>query len=198
MKNTLLSLTSLVLLAAFAAPVQAQTLAEAAKREAERRAKLTEPVKVITNADLEALPSRGGAAPATPARPEAVLPPPGAAAPATEIDEAAAPEPDAQAPAAATARLKRDEQHWRERAQLLRERLDRLQSDAAALQSRVQVLNADIDAASGSERTALAGELRLVSASLVQAQEKLRLMQGEWRQFEARAAQAKIPPAWIR
>jgi hypothetical protein len=87
MKNTVLVLTSIALLGLFVAPVHAQTLGEAAKREAERRARLKDTPQVFTNADLEALPSRG-APPA--ARPDAVLPTPAAepsaanpAAPAT-------------------------------------------------------------------------------------------------------------------
>lgn len=201
MKHTRLLLTSFVLLAAFAAPAHAQTLGDAAKREAERRARLKETPKVITNADLDALPARGGAAPA--ARPDAVLPSLGAEAPVDAADAAATAaatvtpsegEPQAQP----TVRVKRDEEHWRERAQVIRERLTRLQSDAAALDGRVKSLNAEIDAGSGSEKTALAADLREASAALARVQEELRLIQGEWRAFEDRAAQAKVPPAWIR
>ena len=58
MKNTGRTLTVLALLAAFAAPVQGQSLAEAARREAARRAALKAPAKVFTNADVEAAPAR--------------------------------------------------------------------------------------------------------------------------------------------
>lgn len=198
MKSIVLVLASLALLAAVAAPARAQTLAEAAKREAERRAKLTEPVKVITSADLDALPSRGGAAPGTPARPKAVLPPAGAGAPADEADEAdeaAASQGDAQPYAV---RVPRDEQHWRERAKVIRDRLTRLQSDSTALEGRVEGLRAEIDAASGSQRAVLSGQLQRTEETLTRVQGELRLIQGEWRQFEDRATQAKIPLDWIR
>lgn len=202
MKNTVRWVRSLAVLAclgAFVTPAAAQTLGDAAKREAERRAKLAQTKKVITNADLDALPSRG-ALPA--ARPDAVLPVPVPEAPA--VDRAAADPAETVAasegePAVLpAARVKRDEQHWRERAQVIRGRLTRLQSDAAALQGRVTSLNAEIDAASGSERTALGGELRQTTEALARVQEELRLIEGEWRAFENRAAEAKIPPAWIR
>ena len=203
MKNTLLALTSLVLLAAFAAPLQAQTLAQAAKREAERRAKLTEPVKVITNADLDALPARGGAAPAVPVRLDAVLAPQGAVAAEAAAEAAGPPEAamlasDAESPVQATVREKRDEQHWRERATLLRDRLSRLQSDASALEGRVEGLRAAISAASGSQRAVLSDQLQRTEETLTHVQGELRLIQGEWRQFEDRATQAKIPLDWIR
>lgn len=202
MKNAVRRLLSFVLLAcvgAVAAPAHAQTLGDAAKREAERRARLTESKKVITNADLDALPSRAGAPSAV--RRDAVLPPAApVAADAPEGDDAAtaASPSGAEPPAPVTARVKRDEQHWRERAQVIRERLTRLQSDAAGLQGRVKTLNMDIDAASGAERTALGADLRETAGALARVEEELRQIQGEWRAFEDRAAQAKIPPAWIR
>lgn len=194
MKNTILVLTSLVLLAAFAAPLHGQSLGEAARREAERRARVKGPTKVITNADLDALPSRGSAAPAVPARPDAVLAPGGAGA--AEAPET--PAPDAEPLTDLTVREKRDEQHWRERAEVIRERLNRLQSDASALEGRVEGLRVERDAASGTQRAALADELRRADATLTRVQGELRLIQDEWRQFEDRAVQAKIPSAWIR
>ena len=206
MKNTLRVLSSVALVVcagAFAAPAQAQTLAEAAKREAARRARLTESKRVITNADLEALPTRGGAAPATPAKPDAILPPTvtepaGSAVPATLDGAAAAMPADGQSDGPTPARVKRDEQHWRERAQVIRQRLTRLQSDAAALDGRVKALNAGIDTAPGSDRAALAADLRQAAEALARVQEELRLIQGEWRAFEDKAAEANVPPAWIR
>lgn len=204
MKNAgrmLRSLAMLALVGAFAAPAVAQTLGDAAKREAERRARLKDAPKVFTNADLDALPSRGAAP--TAARPVAVLPAlgaePAAAAPAAEPAAVAVAVADEGKPGELPApRVKRDEQHWRERAQVIRARLARLQADASALEGRVNALNAEIDAASAAERTALAGDLRQTSAALARVQEELRLIQGEWRAFEHRAAEAKVPPAWIR
>ena len=198
MKYTVRVFRSLAIVALFGACAgiaQAQTLGEAAKREAERRARIKETPKVFTNADLEALPSRG-AAPAA-ARPDVVLPP---VAAEPSVTEPAAPAATTEGAAAAlpAPRVRRDEQHWRERAKVIRDRLTRLQSDAAALDGRVKALNVEIDAASASERTALAGELTQTSAALARVQEELRLIQGEWRAFENRAAEAKVPPAWIR
>lgn len=200
MKNTgrvLTSLSLLGLLGVVAAPVQGQTLADAARREAERRARLEQPTRVITNADIEAVPARGGAAPAALTLAGAAV----ETAPAETsdaADPAASPLPEVEPPVNATIREKRDEQHWRERAQVIRERLNRLQSDAIALEARVKGLNAEIDSASGSARAGLADDLRQASNLLTRVQGELRLIQGEWRQFEDRAVQDKIPPAWIR
>ena len=195
MKNTGLVLTVLALLAAFAAPVQGQSLADAARREAQRRARLTAPTKVFTNADVDAVPSRG-TAPTAQARPEALLALAGAEA--AEAAPVATPSPDAEPSAAATVREKRDEQHWRERAQVIRERLNRLQLDAVALEARVKALGPALDAASGSQKAALGSELQEASTALTRVQNERRLIQDEWRQFEDRAEKAKIPAAWIR
>ena len=54
-----LALTSMMLIAAGVRPVEGQTLAEAARREAERRSKLQGPVKVYTSADVEVRPGAG-------------------------------------------------------------------------------------------------------------------------------------------
>lgn len=198
MKNTVFVLTSFLLLGAVAAPAHGQTLADAARREAERRARLKDPIKVITNADIDAVPSRGGATAAAPALPGALLAAAAEASQAATATPAATPAPAVEPRADATVREKRDEQHWRERAQVIRERLNRLQSDAAALEGRVKGLTVEIDAASGSARAALADDLRQASEMLTRVQGELRLIQGEWRQFEDRAVQEKIPSAWIR
>lgn len=196
MKKTRLVFTSIVMLAAVAVPLQAQTLGEAARLEAERRARLKEATKVFTNADLDALPSRGGATPVAPARPDAVLAPAGAEA--AGAAPKATPADEAEAPVQPTVREKRDEEHWRERAQVIRDRLNRLQSDAVALEGRVDGLRAEIDAAPASQKAMLTGDLQQTSAALTRVQVELGLIQDEWRKFEDRAVQAKIPPDWIR
>ena len=195
MKNTGLVLTLLALLAASAAPVQGQSLADAARREAQRRARLKAPTKVFTNADVDAVPSRG-TAPTAPAKLE-TLPAPSA----TETTQATVPASTdlAGAPRAnVTVREKRDEQHWRERAQVIRERLNRLQSDVVSLEARFKALGSEIDAASGSQRVALSSELQETFTTLTSVRTELRLIQDEWREFEDRALAAKIPSGWIR
>ena len=193
MKKTGLALTSLLLIGAFAAPSHGQSLGEAARREAERRARIDATTKVITNADLLALPARGAAAPAVPTPPATIL------EPLEAVDvPLAAPAADAPLPPVPDARQKRGEQYWRARAQVIRDRLTRLQSDAVALEGRRDVLRAKVDTASASQKSILTEELRRIASRLSGVEDELRLMQNEWRMMEAGALQDKVPLAWIR
>lgn len=197
MKKIGLVLTSLLLIGGFAAPSYGQSLGEAARREAERRARIKGAVKVITNADLDALPSRGSMpAAAAPARPDAMLVPDGAGA--ADAAEPAAVATGAEPPGQAAVRQKRDEQYWRGRAQVIRDRLNGLRSDAAALEGRRDGLRAEVDTASGSQRAVLADQLQRTEDTLARVQTELRLIQDEWRRLEEGALQDKVPLDWIR
>lgn len=193
MKTIGLALTSLLLIGAFAAPSHGQSLGEAARREAERRARINGTAKVITNADLLALPARGAAAPAVPTAPATILEP----RDAVETTPAAS-APDAPQPAAPAVREKRDEQYWRGRAQVIRDRLNRLQSDAVALEGRRDVLRTEVDTASASQKSVLTEELRRIESRLSRVEDEVRLIQNEWRMLEEGAVQDKVPLAWIR
>lgn len=186
-----------VLLAGFAAPVEAQTLGEAAKLEAERRSKLKEPVKVITSADIEGASFLRGVSVRVddlkPAAATAVL----SAAPEKPADAAPQTAEGQQGPNPLV-REKRDEDHWRERAKVIRDRLDRLRSDSAALEARITVLRTDLQSASGSQASALTNEIDDATKSLTRYQYELGLINEEWAKFEERARQAKIPVTWIR
>ena len=181
--------TSVVLLGSVALPAQGQTLAEAAKREAERRAKLQQvPVKTYTSADVEVRPGSGpgrGKVETIPAEPE-----PAEAKPAVPVAGAKAEGPKV--------RLKRDEDHWRERANVIRDRLNKLRADAAAIEGRIAELRVELESASGAKATAISAEIQEATKDLTRFQRDVRLIDGEWAAFEARARDAKIPMAWIR
>lgn len=185
------------LLAAFAVPAGAQSLGEAAKREAERRSKLKEPVKVITNEDIEGASFLRGVSVRVddlkPAAATAVL----SDGPAKPADAAPTADGTAQADNPLV-REKRDEQHWRERAKVIRDRLDRLQSDSTALEGRITALQTELQSASGSRATVLTNEIEEATKSLTRYQYELGLINEEWDKFEERARQAKIPVTWIR
>lgn len=170
------------------AGLEAQSLGEAAQREAERRASVPAGGRVYTSRDLARLPNRP-APPAPAAAPEGAAPPdtaptPGGAAAQQESAKPAAPEPDA-----AKARQKRDEQHWRERAALIRGRLDRGRSDLNALAARVAEL--EVQPNSGPD-------LQQATADLARFQKELRFIEEEWAAFERRAQQDKVPTIWLR
>jgi hypothetical protein len=176
------------------ASLEAQSLADAARREAERRATVAQPGKVYTDADLAGLSPRPGSAATAPASPAASTAQPSSAEPKTAegqaVSEPADPEQGITDPSKAPkARVKRDEQHWRERAQVIRTRLNRVQSDVNALQARLSQLEAN----GGSP-----GDTQATTADLAKFEKELRNIQDEWTQFENRAKQAQVPTAWIR
>lgn len=180
-----------VVIGGLAATAEGQTLAEAAKREAERRAKLQQvPVKTYTSADVEVRPG-------TAARVE-TIPAPLPAAETTEAKPAGAADPKAAKVEPPKVREKRDEDHWRERAKVIRDRLNRLRADAAAIEGRVAELQLALESASGAKATALNGELQQAAKDLTRYQRDLRLIDQEWNNFEDRARAAKIPLSWIR
>lgn len=198
MKNRwCLVLTSSALLAGLAAPAEGQSLAEAARREAARRAKLTTVTKVYTSADIEGASFLRAAPSVTLSKPEAVQKPAAeAGAPPTAAAAAASgAEQKAELPAV---RNKRDEEHWRERAKVIRDRLNRLESDATAFEQRVTDIQTQLESAPPAQAAALRAELQQTTQELTRTRAELRLIQDDWRTFEERARAAKIPAAWIR
>ena len=195
MKNCLLwSLTVSAVLLGVAAPAGAQSLAEAARREAERRSTLTGPVKVYTSADLEGAVFKRG----IPVDLASLKP--ASAVESTQAAPSPKPSPDAKGAQAEAPKVrdKRPEEHWRERAKLITDRLNRLRSDAAAVEGRVASLRLELDSAPPSQAAALANELNQAEQDLARFRVEIRLIQDEWTAFEEKARQAKIPLDWIR
>jgi len=124
-------------LAASVAAVRAQSLADVARKEAERRKAVSQSggvymSRVYTNKDLHPAPSTAL--------------PPAAAEPTT--DQQTAPEkdaasPGAKAPADAANEPAKDRPYWSARLRAVQEQLERDQTYAAALQSRINALAAD-------------------------------------------------------
>ena len=96
------------------------------------------------------------------------------------------------------AREKRDEEHWRERTKLIRERLNRLRADVAAIEGRVAGLRTELESAPAPRATVLAQELRQASGDLTRFRMELRHIEQEWTTFEERARQAQIPSNWLQ
>jgi hypothetical protein len=194
MKPLFVAATALGFLVSQARP-EAQSLADAARREAERRAAVTQPGKVYTDADLAGLSPRPGpgASPSAPATPSSAstseAPSPDQAPAAAEASEDEEKEGITDRAKIPQARVKRDEQHWRERAQLIRTRLNRVQTDVNAVQTRLSQL----ESTGGSP-----ADIEVATADLVRFQKELRNIQDEWTQLENRAQQYKVPTAWIR
>ena len=108
-------------------PLRAQSLAELAKKEEERRKGVPEPAKVYTNKDLTAVP--GGT--------------PAASVPAPAADAGTAPQAADSAPKDGDASKDKpagqvkDQAYWAKRLKTLQEKLEREQTYVEAIQTRV-------------------------------------------------------------
>lgn len=181
-------------------PVAAQSpLAEAAKREAERRkAVRAETVPIYTTDDLNRLPSRASIT--VPARPATEVTTMGVVSSAPEpgpLTSAAAAPGAAGQPAAAPG--PRDEKYWRDRMTTARTALSRAEIFAESLQSRINALSADFvntdDPARrqqiGEQRQQALSELNKVKQEILDARKQI----GD---IEAEARRMNVPAGWLR
>lgn len=179
--------------------LQAQSLGDLARREEERRKTVVTPGKVYTNDSLRSTPPPQPAAAATPV-PAAATPaaaPPDAAPSSPSQTQTPAPAGSAVPPPAVT--VKKDEVYWRGRLQAERDALERARVLLAALQSRVNGLQADFvnrdDPAQRdtifSERQRALSELERVGREIQQHTKAIADIQEE-------ARRAGAPAAWYR
>ena len=192
MKKQLL-LSALALLVFSTAAMAQSPLAEAARREAERRkaadAAAKAPVTTTyTNDDLAKLPPR--AAPIAPKPP------------ATEVTTIG-PAGNAAAPAAGTpgapADAPKDEKYWRERITTARNNLSRAEIFAESLQSRINALSNDIvNRDDPAQRDKLAQDRQRALDELAKVQGEIKDFQKAIADIEAEARKLSVPPGWLR
>lgn len=180
------------LLVVGAAAVSAQSLADVARKEEERRKTVAGSGKVYTNDALQPEPAPSGSASAATPAPAT---PPAAAPPADSGAEPQKPA-DGGAPSAAAPKT---EAEWRKRIADERDALARAEIFAEALQSRINVLSADFvnvdDPAKrnvvGTERQKALAELDRVKQEIQQRQKAITVIQDE-------ARRAGVPAGWTR
>ena len=182
-------LSALSLAAVITATAAAQSLGDLAKQEEARRKAVKAPGKVITNDTLRSIPvSSPASVPAS------------ASASSKDSDAAA----DKKDPAADKKTKPEDEPKakeatWRARMQGARDSLQRSQSFAEALQSRINGLTADFTArddpaqraAVGTERQKALAELDRVKDDIVKQTKAIADIQEE-------ARKAGVPAGWVR
>ena len=166
-------------------PIRAQSLADVAKKEEERRKTIQAPAKVYTNKDLTAVP--GGTptpAPATGAEPSA---------------DAAAPAPAAaEAPAKEKGPVK-DQAYWSARRKALQDKLDRDESFLLALQTRINSLATDfVNRDDPAQRAVIERERLKAVGDLGRLQQDIAAGKKGLSDFEEEARRAGVPPGWLR
>jgi hypothetical protein len=165
---------------------QDSSLADVARREAERRKAVKTPTKVYTNADVKrGVPLTTGAD-ASALKPAQAQPSPAASAPA-------------QGEKAAAAGEVKDEAWWRERMSELRDQLNRNKLFAEALQSRVNALWADYTSRDDPAQRAIIERDRTEALSELERQKtEIARQEQAITDLEEEARKASVPPGWLR
>jgi hypothetical protein len=188
-----LLITALIVAAAYAAPVAAQTLADVAKKEEERRKQVKTPSKVLTNKDLAEVPP---APAAPPAAGDATADKP--AAPSAE--SAAAKDKD-KAPSkdnAATGEVK-DQKYWSTKMKSLQDAFSRDQTLVAAMQTQVNSLTTDfVNRDDPAQRAIIEQNRQTALAELNRLKDQIKKDQKAIDDLQEEARRAGVPAGWLR
>jgi hypothetical protein len=182
---------------AFVAPLAAQSLADIAKKEEERRKTIKQPAKVLTNKDLKpvAAPEPAQAAAQADAPKDAAADTPKDAAKGASKD---APAKDANSAAGAAPAVK-DQAYWSSELQKRQSQLSRDQIYAAALQSRVNALGTDfVNRDDPAQRAAIAGDRQRAVDELDRLNKQVVADQQAITELMEDARRAGVPPGWLR
>jgi hypothetical protein len=171
--------------AAGALALRAQSLAEVAKKEEERRKHVPSQAKVYTNKDLTAVPVPTPA-PAGQA--------PDVAAPAAAAPQAAAPkEKDAGGEPA------KDQAYWAGRLKTLQDKLDRDQTYREAVQTRINSLSTDfVNRDDPVQRAGIERDRQKMISELDRLKKSIDDGKKAIADLEEEARRAGVPPGWLR
>jgi len=166
-----------------AAPARAQSLADVAKKEEERRKTVAAPAKVYTNNDLKAVPAS-----ATPA----VTPAGDAASAAGDAKAKDAKGKDGDEPV-------KDQKYWSGKLKTLQDQLAQDQGYAEAMQTRINSLTADFAnrddpaqrAKIGADRIKALAELDRLKKAIADDTKAVAALLED-------ARRAGVPPGWLR
>jgi hypothetical protein len=178
--------------------VSAQSLADVARKEQERRKTVKAPSRVYTNDDLYKYPAPPPAAPE--AKTAENQPSTDSAPPATAKPELAEkPATVAEKPAAVADPRVKDELYWRGRITEARDALDRSEMFRDALQSRINALTTDVvNRDDPAQQAALAFDRQKSLAELDRVQADIQKQTQQIAAIEEAARRAGVPPGWLR
>ena len=169
------------------AAVSAQSLADVARQEEERRKTVRSSGRVYTNDSLRPDSPTSGTAP------RAAAAPPNA--PPAEVS--APPKPTGPEPAAAEA--PKTEAEWRARVAAVRDALSRARIVADALQSRINVLSADfVNRDDPAQRDVVFADRQKALAELDRVKGEIQQHQRTLAAIEDAARRAGVPAGWAR
>ena len=179
-------------------PARAQSLADVARKEQERRKAVGPTGKVYTNGDLKPAPPApaGDQTSAAQDQASAATEKDGSASAAKDDKAAAA---DGKQKAGTEAPVVKDQAYWRGRMKTAQEALDRDQVYADALQSRISALTSDFvnrddpaqRALIGADRDKAIAELERLKKTIVDDKQAVA-------DLEEEARRSGVPPGWLR
>jgi hypothetical protein len=168
--------------------LRAQSLADVARAEAERRSAITQLSPIYTNKDLKPVRSPARPLPAD----ESATPP----QPRQKVDSA---ERSSSTATPVEREDERGESWWRQRMAAARERVERSRLFADALQSRVNGLTADFAARDDpAARAAVRTDLDKALAELERVRGEISEQERALAELEEEARRAGVPPGWLR
>ncbi|HET9191702.1 MAG TPA: hypothetical protein VFO21_02420 [Vicinamibacterales bacterium] len=182
-KSSVRMLFGAALALALAATASAQSLGDMAKKEAERRKAIKSPGKVLTGDSIRSVPAPSPASVPSPA------PAAGGAATGSAATEKPKPEVDRKA----------QELAWRQRIQAARDSLQRSQTFAEALQSRINGLTTDFTARDDpAQRAVVANDRQKALAELDRVKNDIVQQTKAIADIQEEARRAGVPPGWLR
>ena len=168
---------------------RAQSLADVARAEAERRSAITHPSPIYSNKDLK--PVRSPARP-LPADESATLPQP-------RPQKGDSAERSTSTATPVEREEERGESWWRQRMVAARERVERSRLFADALESRVNALTTDFSARDDpAARAAVRTDLDKALAELERVRGEIGEQERTLAELEEEARRAGVPPGWLR
>jgi hypothetical protein len=185
------SVTVAVLLMAagcLVAPARAQSLADVAKKEEDRRKTVPAPSKVYTNKDLAPTPAGSPPPPAASAAPSS----PDSAKSAPEDGKTAAKDVAEKGPV-------KDQAYWAARLKALQDKLARDQDYADAMQTRINSLTTDfVNRDDPAQRAVIETNRQKSLAELARLTKSVQDTKKALADFFEEARRAGVPPGWLR
>ncbi len=184
---------------AVSATVSAQTLADVARKESERRQTVQGGAKTYTNTDLKPVPGAPAADAAEPG--PAATPEPGAATepkPKADDDADTKASGDGAKSSGDDAEAK-DQAYWSKRMSDLQEQLERDQTYLDALQTRVDSLTADfVNRDDPAQRSQIANDRQKALGELDRLKKAVQQGKAAIPELEEEARRAGVPAGWLR
>ena len=190
--------TSLLLLATGSVPLRAQSLADLARAEEARRKNVKQPTKVLTNKDLGNVPPP--ASQTTPAPADGADKSDGKDKAATKDEKGGGDGAKGKDTAGDAPKEKaKDQAYWSKRMKDLQTQLDRDQTFAEAMQTRINALTADFSARDDPAQRAVIGRDRQKALDELERLKKAILAdKTAIDDLQEEARRAGVPPGWLR